>query len=130
MRTVSKIVLSALLAFPMSSVQAQSPAVAPHVGTVDKCNKFSQAGRHDCFRKSFVESTLTLKKAEADALGKIALWFENDRYKNIARTKMRAADAAFVRYREARCAFIVALRGAALPSATTTTSPGLLAWLT
>ncbi|UOD28253.1 DUF1311 domain-containing protein [Massilia violaceinigra] len=45
------------------------------------------------------------------ALAKIAQWFENDRYKNVARTRMRAAGASYVRYRAARCAYLAALHG-------------------
>ncbi|NHZ95197.1 lysozyme inhibitor LprI family protein [Massilia sp. CCM 8734] len=117
MRTVVNIILVALLASSLSAVQAQASAAAPQRVEDKKCGEFSQAGRHDCFSKLHAKSTVSLKKAEAAALQKIAQWFENDRYKNIARTTMRSAGVAFVRYREAKCAFADSLRGGAIGNA-------------
>ncbi len=114
MRTVSA--LAFMACFPASLVAidataARLPAAAAHVVAAKTCGESSHTGRRECLRKLLAESTVSLKQAEADALAKIAQWFENDRYKNVARTRMRAASASFARYRAARCAYIDALNG-------------------
>ncbi|WP_167079375.1 lysozyme inhibitor LprI family protein [Massilia aquatica] len=114
MRTVSALVFMACFTAALVAIEAtaaQPPAVATHAVAAQKCGEFSHTGGRQCFRKLLAESTVSLKKAEADALAKIAQWFENDRYKNVARTRMRAAGASFARYRAARCAYLAALHG-------------------
>lgn len=114
MRTGPALVVMAVFTSPLVAIEAtaaQSPAAAPHVVAAEKCSESSHTGRRACFGQLVGESMLSVKKAEGDALAKIARWFENERYHNVARTKMRAAGASYARYREARCAYLDALNG-------------------
>jgi uncharacterized protein YecT (DUF1311 family) len=74
----------------------------------------SMADMGNCLANEAKESETALKEAEERLRDKINKWFQDESYIRAARTKLVASGKAFIRYREAQCAFSHALGGSAI----------------
>ena len=75
---------------------------------------FHPDGINVCLSAKVHESETRLRAAHDYAYKQIALWDEYPKYKQLARTRLRTADMAYAKYREAHCAFAASIGGGVL----------------
>ncbi|NHZ95193.1 DUF1311 domain-containing protein [Massilia sp. CCM 8734] len=67
----------------------------------------------DCLGKHAWSTAVLLKNAEAETVAAIGKWDEDEAYVTVARAKLKQANTAFARYRDAQCGFATSLAGGA-----------------
>lgn len=83
----------------------------------EECSAYSQAGMRECLAKKAAESEIDLKKAENNVRNKLKKWVHDTQYITISKSKLKSSSKAFVRYRDAHCAFNASLGGSAIGNA-------------
>lgn len=113
MRFLTTCFLMALGVAPIC--QAGEPAAAPQQAknAMETCDQFSQADIRDCLGMHAFKSATLLKNAEAETVAALGKWDEDEGYVTTARAKLKQANTAFARYRDAQCGFATSLAGGA-----------------
>jgi uncharacterized protein YecT (DUF1311 family) len=75
---------------------------------------FSMVDVGECVERKAQASETALKEAEKKLRAALDKWSEDERYIRLAKTKLTVSSKAFLRYREAQCAFARALHGSAI----------------
>ncbi|QFZ83297.1 DUF1311 domain-containing protein [Variovorax paradoxus] len=78
---------------------------------------FSMAAVRTCLDKKQAQSEVVLKRAEAQARKAIARWDEDDKYIDLAKTRLAVSSRAFAKYRTEHCAFAASMGGGAIGNA-------------
>jgi uncharacterized protein YecT (DUF1311 family) len=112
--TLQFILLSPMLAYAVPDIAVQTER---ELRVICSESEFSQAGMWDCLAKKAKESQETLRRAEEKAAHTLSKWDEDHPYIKTAKAKLAASNKAFVKYREAQCAFAYSLGGGAIGSA-------------
>ncbi|MCA7998000.1 lysozyme inhibitor LprI family protein [Burkholderia metallica] len=112
-----KIVLLVAATFsPLISIAAPSTPVQSERELRGECS-YEITGVRECLQRKQEASEVELKRAEEKVREAFAKWDEDSRYINLAKTRLAASKKAFVKYREAQCAFASALGGGAIGNA-------------
>ncbi|MDR3157887.1 MAG: DUF1311 domain-containing protein [Zoogloeaceae bacterium] len=77
-------------------------------------NFFSMIAVGECIERKAQASETALKEAEKKLRAALDKWIEDERFIRLAKTKLTASSKAFLRYREAQCAFARSLHGSAI----------------
>ena len=89
----------------------------PVEDVLEKCAYESQAGMRDCLARSVSESSRVLISAEKKLVSALKQWDEQPKFVSKARDRLISSDDAYLKYRDAQCAFASALGGGAIGNA-------------
>jgi uncharacterized protein YecT (DUF1311 family) len=122
MLTVRAVIIIVMSAIPLTGM-AQAYVFQNEPEIREECsNEGSQVDVVNCYLKKAKESGIALARAERQVRDALDKWFRDESYIRTARTKLAASSKAFVRYREAQCAFAYALGGGAVGSSSLETA--------
>ena len=71
-------------------------------------------GINECLAAHVRDSTTELREARRFAIRRLEAWDEDERYRRLAISRLRTADAAFEKYRTAHCEFAASMGGGAI----------------
>ncbi|GGY27500.1 lysozyme inhibitor LprI family protein [Pseudoduganella albidiflava] len=111
-----KFILACACAMAFTEVHGE-PQVDAAAAVLEQCDEFSQAGFRECLQRKVRNSLKSLARAEARAAISVERWDEDEQYIARARSRLRASKNAFVKYRDAQCAFATSLGGGAIGAA-------------
>lgn len=117
MRTITIIKRCAACSLFMLAGATSAEAIQDERAVRDECSAYSQSGMRDCLEKKLRESENTLKQAEEAAVSSLCKWDEDAKQVSAVKNKLKAANANYVRYRDAQCAFAASLGGGAIGNA-------------
>ncbi len=117
MRAITLIGFGLAVYWPVLAFAASTTPVLGERALREECSAFSQAGMRDCLAKKAQDSQKALQQSEEKAASILSQWDEDDRYINQAKAKLAKSNKAFVKYREAQCAFASSLGGGAIGNA-------------
>lgn len=69
------------------------------------------AGMRQCLADMASSSEKSLRQADNDVQARLGKWDEDAKYRSLAKLKFQSSNAAFLKYREAHCAFAASLGG-------------------
>ncbi|MCY1539992.1 hypothetical protein D9M68_756060 [compost metagenome] len=78
---------------------------------------FSMAAMRTCLDKKQAQSEAVLKRAEAQARRGISRWDEDEKYIDLAKTRLAVSGRIFAKYRTEHCAFAASMGGGAIGNA-------------
>lgn len=117
MRFLTTCFLLALGAAPICQAGEQAAAPEQARNAMETCDQFSQADIRGCLGMHAWKSATLLKDAEAAAVAALGKWDEDAGYVTAASAKLKQANTAFARYRDAQCGFATSLAGGAAGNA-------------
>lgn len=89
----------------------------PVEDVLEKCSYESQAGMRDCLTKNVSESSRVLISAEKKLVLALKQWNEQPKFVSKASDQLISSNDAYLKYRDAQCAFASALGGGAIGNA-------------
>ncbi|WP_243489425.1 lysozyme inhibitor LprI family protein [Massilia violaceinigra] len=113
MRFLTTYLLMALGVAPVCQAGERAAAPESVKTAMETCDQFSQADIRECLGMHAWKSATLLKNAQAGALAALGKWDEDEGYVTAARARLKQANTAFARYREAQCGFATSLAGGA-----------------
>ncbi|KVH08011.1 MULTISPECIES: lysozyme inhibitor LprI family protein [Burkholderia] len=108
--------LVAAVAFPLVSIAASHTSVQSERELRGECSN-GVTGVRECLQRKQEDSEVELRRAEEKVRNAFAKWDEDSKFISLATTRLAASKKAFVKYREAQCAFASALGGGAIGNA-------------
>jgi len=119
MRKIIYIAFLVTASLPLTSIATSNDSVQSERELRNECSLafFHQVEVQNCLAEKANQSQKMLKQAEEKAQAALSKWDEDDKYVNLAKTRLAASGKAFIKYREEQCAFAASLGGGAIGSA-------------
>ncbi len=110
-------ILAAMLALcGPATAQDQSEDVLTERELREACS-FEASGVRECLEQRRAESEATLKTANESILTAVGRWDTDAKFASQTRQKLRESSSAFLKYRDAQCAFATSLGAGAIGNA-------------
>jgi uncharacterized protein YecT (DUF1311 family) len=101
---------------PLSNSSLASTEIKNEFELRDECS-YDPIGIRECLQKKLKLSETNLKNTEEKVNQSLEKWDEDPEYINAAKAKLKSANEAFIKYREAQCQFAFSLGGGAIGNA-------------
>ncbi|MET1530397.1 lysozyme inhibitor LprI family protein [Burkholderia sola] len=108
--------LVAAVAFPLVSIAASHTSAQSERELRGECSN-GVIGVRECLQGKQEASEVELRRAGEKVRNALAKWDEDSQFIRLATTRLAASKKAFVKYREAQCAFASSLGGGAIGNA-------------